>query len=575
MTFEQAAILLLFVGQLVIFALDRFRMEVVALGGLFLGVLIGLVPGSGAFAGFANPAFITVLEILLIVPVLGRSGLLNRLAARLPAARLGESGVLGVLCLATAGISAFMNNIGALALMIPVVTSVCQVARIDRRRVLMPVSFAALLGGLCSVIGTPANLLVSQQLEQQTERGFAFFDIAYAGVPAALAGLAAIIWWTRKVLAREFPEEKLSQPPRLVVTEIMVANGSPLAGLSVADFPGRIHALRRNGRNLLFQRAGTKVEPGDEILLSVDLPVLEDWLAENAAQLTAENTADDASSWVEAVVMPESTIVGSHLVTLESFAMRGVTIAAVATQNPRIEGSLGDVRLGIGDILYLRGDKEAIRETAEEADILLLQPREKEPPIERSWISAGAFGFGVLLTAIGLMPPELAFGMVVLVLAATGALNLRRGLAELDWPILIMLAALIPLGLAVEETGAAAVLAEALMTALPSENPLLLIAAVLAMAVIITPFVNNASTAIVLGPIAVSVAHSASLPLEPFLIAVAVGASLDFLTPIGHHNNTVVMGIAGHRFTDFFRAGWPVTLAAYLASLAGIWLAWM
>jgi len=575
MTFEQAAILLLFVGQLVIFALDRFRMEVVALTGLFIGVLLGLVPGGGAFSGFANPAFITVVEILLIVPVLGRSGLLEKVAARLPAARLGESGVLAILCFATAGLSAFMNNIGALALMIPVVTSVCQVTRLDSRRMLMPVSFAALLGGLCSVIGTPANLLVSQQLQQQTGQGFAFFDIAYAGVPAALVGLATIIWWTHKVLARKFPEEELPTPSRLVVTEIKVVEGSPLASVAVPDFPGCIHALRRNGRNLLFQRPGTRVEPDDEILLSIDLLVLEEWLSKGFVKLAEVHSADDRGRWVEAVVMPESTIVGSHLVTLESFAVRGVTIAAVATQNPRIEGSLADVRLGIGDILYLRGHEKAIREAAEEADILLLQPRVQEPSGEGSWISVGIFSAGVLLTAIGLMPPELAFGLVVLVLAATGALNLRKGLAELDWPILIMLAALIPLGLAVESTGAAAVLAQALLATLPSEHPLLLVAAVLAMAVIATPFVNNASTAIALGPIAVSIAHTASLPLEPFLIAVAIGASLDFLTPIGHHNNTVVMGIVGHRFTDFFRAGWPVTLAAYFTSLAAIWFAWM
>ncbi|WP_309084594.1 SLC13 family permease [Chelativorans sp.] len=230
MIFEQAAILLLLAGQLVIFASDRFRMEVVALGGLCLGILLGIVPGETAFLGFANPAFVTVVEILLIVPVLGRSGLLDRLAARLPAETLGHTGVLALLCVITAAISAFMNNIGALALMIPVVSSVCQSARIDRRQVLMPVSFAALLGGLCSIIGTPANLLVSQQLAAQTGEGFAFFDIAYAGVPTAVAGLAAILWWSRKALALPHEKDQTATPSsRLVVSESQSLRGLPCA----------------------------------------------------------------------------------------------------------------------------------------------------------------------------------------------------------------------------------------------------------------------------------------------------------------------------------------------------------
>ena len=181
---------------------------------------------------------------------------------------------------------------------------------------------------------------------------------------------------------------------------------------------------------------------------------------------------------------------------------------------------------------------------------------------------------GVLLAASGLVGTEYAFGLVVLVLAALGSLNLRRALSELDWPILIMLAAMIPLGQAIETTGAAAVIAGYLVALLPEASPLLLLAAVLLLALVVTPFVNNASTAIALGPIAVGIAGAAALPPEPFLMAIAVGASIDFLTPIGHHNNTIVMGLAGYRFIDFLKAGWPLTLTTSLVAVPLLWLFW-
>ena len=273
--------------------------------------------------------------------------------------------------------------------------------------------------------------------------------------------------------------------------------------------------------------------------------------------------------------MPESTLVGSRIRTIEGFAVRGIQVAAVAAQMPRIEGSLADLQLGIGDVLLLRGDEDAVREALEEAELLPLWPRPDKPVAAKPWLPVWAFAGCIVLAASEIAAPELAFGLVVLVLIAAGALNLRRALAELDWPILILLAAMIPLGSAVETAGAAAMMAEGLTSILPGDDAVLLVAAILALGVIITPFVNNASTAIVLGPIAISVATAAGLPPEPFLIAVALGASIDFLTPIGHHNNTIVMGLAGYRFMDFLKAGWPVTLAAFATGIAALWMFWL
>lgn len=574
---EQAAIFLLLAGMLVVFALDRFRTELVALGGLALALLLGLVEPSEAFAGLSHPAFLTVLEVLLIVPVLGRSGILDPLSRRIPRIARSRTGVVAVLCSTTAAISVFMNNIGALALMLPVAASVCRIADIDQRRVLMPLSFAALLGGMCSIIGTPANLIVSNQLAAATGRGFAFFDFAWVGVPATAAGLLMLVLRSRR--GADSGEVAVRRPPpqalRRVVAEIEIPPGSPLAGVPLADIDARVHGLRRGGANQLFQRAGFRSEAGDVLVVSVDLPQLEAWLKSGRALLPDAPDAMPGSDRVEAVVMPESLLVGSRIGTLASLHARGIRVLAVALRTPRIEGSFADLQLSIGDVLYLAGEAQAIDDAVEEAEILPLRSAAaQDGAVAARWFPAVVFAAGIAAAAFGLLALPLAFGAVTLVLAARGDLNLRKGLAELDWPILIMLATMLPLGEAVEATGAAEVLARMLVGVLPWQGPLALALTLLLLAVAITPFVNNASTAIVLGPIAIGMAAGAGVDPAPLLIAVALGSSIDFLTPIGHHNNTVVMGLGGYRFLDFIKAGWPVTLAVVLVSALGLSVVW-
>jgi di/tricarboxylate transporter len=577
MNFEQAAILLLLAGMLIIFAFDRIRMEIVALGGLGIGLALGLVAPAQAFTGFSNPAFVTVVEILLIVQVIRRSGILDPLARRIPEVARSETGILAILCTVTAAISVFMNNIGALALMIPVIASVCRVSGLDQRRVLMPVSFAALLGGLCSIIGTPANLIVSNQLAAATGEGFGFFDYAWVGVPAAFAGLAVLFVWPRQVLGAGVPAPNRLPPQafRTVVAEVEIGPASPFVGAAVSDFEANIHGVRRGGANLLFQRPGTRLQAGDVILVEIGLPRLESWLADGTVTMSAGNRVPAGSDRVEAVIMPESILVGSRISALEGFSSRNIRVVAVATRTARIEGSLADLQLSIGDVLYLSGYRAAIDDAVEEAEILPLWPNPEAAAAERRWGPVLVFAAGIAIAAFNIMPPELAFGLVTLLLAGTGELTLRQALAELNWPILIMLAVMIPLGSAVATTGAAVVMATGLVSILPSDSPIAMSAAMLALAVAITPFVNNASTAIVLGPIAVSVASAVGMAPQSLLIAIALGASIDFLTPIGHHNNTVVMGLAGYRFIDFIRTGWPVTVAVLICAVIFIFAFWI
>ncbi len=581
LTFEQAAIVVLLLVLMIVFALDRFRIELVALAGLAGGLALGLVPAAGVFTGFSNPAVITVAEILLIIQALARSRVVERVSAMVTRLVDGETSALTFLCVVAGFLSVFMNNIGALALILPVAISLSARLGIPIRRMLMPISFATLLGGLCSLIGTPSNLVVSQARAEFVGRPFAFFDLAYVGIPVAVLGIAFLILWAPRRFSflshARSAEQGIRQ--RRLVTEVRLPSASPLIGETASRLEAAagatVHSIVRDGKHV-FGRPGEHVLQVDDILVvEVTTGSLEEARESGILELAHVDGRASEGDTADVVLMPQSIFVGSRIGTLEPLTLRGITVMGVVPQRPRIEGRLADLQLGIGDVLVLEGPEDAIGEVLDEADLLRLSPRDATSPKDSSYTVLIVFAIGVLIAAFGLIPPEIAFGLVVLVLSATGSLRLREGLQSLNWPILIMLASMIPLGTAVETTGAARMLSHALLSLVPASEPIAIVGCMLLVAVLLTPFVNNVSTAVVLSPIAVEVARASNLPADPLLVAVALGASLDFLTPFGHHNNTLVMGMAGYRFIDFPRRGTPLLLVTFVVGLCAISLFWL
>ncbi|WEK47714.1 MAG: SLC13 family permease [Candidatus Andeanibacterium colombiense] len=565
MSFDQLAIVGILLVMLVTYATERFRVELVAMAGLAAGFAFGVVPATGVFRGFATPAVITVAEVLLIVSALSSSRAVDDFARRILARTQSYTAVLAILCGTGAFVSIFMNNIGALALMFPVTLSVCARLNIAPGRMLMPLSFATLLTGTCSLTGTPANLIVNQWMAQETGRGMSYFELAWLGGPVALAGLVwLLIAAPRYFKGMEAAAAPFDSGPVEFLAELTV--GGELAGLTLPEAEDRheiaIHGVYRGGAHVFARRAEIVLQAGDLIVTEG-----------NMAQLDALRDATPAADRVEAVVMPESLAIGSRLGDILAFEERGVRITGLASRRHRVEGRFAELLIGMGDVLVLSGDREAVREAVADSGLLPLSGRRPSAPRSRAITSVAVFGLGVLITAFNLLPTEIAFGGVVLALVLLGNLNLRSALSDMNWSIVLLLACMIPLGTAVEDTGAAAVIANTIAAHLPSATPLMVAATMLLVAVTITPFIDNVSTAVILSPIAAGLSARTGVAVEPLLMAVAIGASLDFLTPFGHHNNTVVMGAAGYRFMDFPRFGVPL-LAVCVAS--GICtLAWL
>lgn len=575
MTLDQIAIITLLVCMFAAYALERFRIELVALSGLATAYLAGLLPLTGVFAGFSNPAVVTVVEILLVVSVLARTRAVESFAVLIVGRAGGERAVMAVLCAVGAAVSVFMNNIGALALMFPVTLSVCTRLGIPPARMLMPLSFATLLGGMCSLTGTPANLVVNEWRIAQTGAGFGYFDLGSVGGPVAVIGIAWLVLVAPRMLRRYGTDAATPESaPGEMLVELRVTPKSPLIGLSPAVVAKRyavdVHRVMREGTHV-FARRDDIVLSGDDVLLAeADLDTVQALEASGAALFVT-----GAAERLEAVVTPESYLIGSRIEDLGGLDEHRVRVIGLASRRRRIEGQFGDLQIGLGDVLLLAGERQALRDAMRDAGLLALLPRKTLGARPDAFRSAAIFALGVIVTAIGLAPPEIAFGGVVLAMALTGSLRLREALQDVNWTIVILLACMIPLGAAVQDTGAARVIANAIVGHLDTTQPWVVTTTVLVLAAAITPFVDNVSVAAVLSPVAAGVASRAGMPVEPLLVAVAIGASLDFLTPFGHHNNTVVMGAAGYRFTDFPRIGLPLVGLSLIVAMSALWLFWL
>lgn len=571
MTFEQGAILAILIAMLVAYATERFRVEIVAMCGLAAGFAVGIVPVTSVFAGFASPAVITVLEILLVVAALADARALDGFARRIVARLRSETGVLAFLCFGGAGLSVFMNNIGALALMFPVAISVCARLGIAPARVLMALSFATLLGGMCSLTGTPANLVVNEWMVEETGRSFGYFELAAVGGPLALAGIAWLVIGAPRVFARfaTGTAPPIDAGPSDFVSERRLPHGSQYAGVRLAGFEQlaglRVHGVIRHGAHVFARRQDIVLADGDVLLIEGNIGRIEE-LGETGDLVPERSSETPEAETLEMVVMPESMLLGSRVEDVEAYAGGGARVVALASRRGRIEGRFTDLPISMGDVIVLSGEREAMRELAAECGMLALSPRRLVRRPRNALTGIGIFGLGVAATALEILPAQIAFGAVVLALALAGHLNLRTALQDVNWGIVILLACMIPLGVAVEHTGAARLIADAMADILPLGEPLVVVLAVLVLAVVVTPFVDNVSTAVVLSPIAAGLATRTGTPVEPLLTAVAIGASLDFLTPFGHHNNAVVMGAGGYRFMDFPRLGAPLTAICLMAA---------
>lgn len=581
MNWDQGIIILLLLATLIAFVSDRWRHDIVALSSLMLAVLLGLVPADGAFDGFSDPAVITVAAVLAISGAVSKSGFIDLLGARLTALTADPRHHLAGICALGMVLSAFMNNVAALTLLLPFVLSTARRFGYAPGYVLMPLSFSCLLGGMITLIGTPPNLLISNYRFAETGARFSMFDFAPVGLALTLAGLLYLIatGWLRKrgIDTGSEPGDDAFDVADYA-TEARVRPESDLTGRTVGtveDARGiSILGVVRNERRLFGRLREQVLAAGDILLLEAETRRLEALVKAGDLDLVKDGPAGSDAATMEVVVTPNSLVLGSTPASIDLPRRFGVKLLAAARQGRRFEGRLAEATLSAGDVLLLEGGTAAMRDAVKALGCLPLAPRALTLSPVRMALPVILFAGAIALAASGLVSTPIAFALCVLAMVLTRVMGPAEALANIDWSVIILLGAMIPVGTALETTGAAGMIAHRVLAISGDAAPFALLAITLIATMAITPVLNNAATVIVMAPIALGVARDLGAAPEAFLMAVAIGASADFLTPFGHHNNTIILGPGRYRFTDYARLGLPLAVIVIVVALAAIPIFW-
>jgi di/tricarboxylate transporter len=587
MTFSQAAVLAILGGMIALFVWNRLRYDLVALLGLVVAVGVGVVPPDKAFDGFRDQIVIIVASALVLSAAISRSGIVQawlRPVTHLMKTAGAQIAVLGTI---VAVLSAFTKNIGALATFLPVAVQISRRNGYSPSRVLMPLSFAALLGGLITLIGTSPNIVVSRLRQELVGQPFAMFDFAPVGIGITLLGLVFLaLGW------RLLPSKATARPERPFeiadyTTEVRVRAGSRMAGRTVADLErladGEIAvvALIREDGQRYVPAGNWSLNPGDLLLLQADPDRLKQIIDDAGLDFAASKKPEDGEDKpgeivaIEAVVTPDSTFVNRALPYLRLRQRHAVNVLALSRSGEMIRERLNRIRFQPGDVVVLEGREEDVNAAMTAMNLLPLAERKLQlGKGRRKYLPVAILAAGMALAVARVVPTEVAFFGAAVLVVATGALPVKDAYESIDWPLIMLLAGLIPVSDALRTTGLTDLFASGLTVAaraMPAYAALLLIMVV---AMLVTPFLNNAATVLVLAPIAAGLAQNLGLRPDAFLMAVAVGAGSDFLTPIGHQCNTLVMGPGGYSFGDYWRLGLPLSIIVAFAGTALIMLVW-
>ena len=616
MSTDQVAICLIIITTFILFVWGRWRYDIVSIVALFTLVLVDKILGgesslliadpSQAFLGFGHPAVVTVATVLIISRALQNSGVVDLIARSVKPFTNNKITHISSLSGVIAILSAFMNNVGALALMLPVTLKTAWEQKRSPSILLMPIAFASILGGMITMIGTPPNIIIASLRKEQQQQilskaisdtnsqaatylenlnivkesyepaAFGLFDFTPVGGIIALLGVCfvALVGW------RLVPKENQKTPSSNslfsldeYVTEIRVLKGSSLIGESIGevnmltgDKLTLIRFINNNGKATSINH-NNKIKENDQFLAMADPSDLKGMMDEYDLRLTKEmryridSLKNDNSTFIEVVVSPESPLLGRGRSYLRRRSSNQLILMAVARQDKPIHKRLGKVKFRVGDVLLLQGPEKEFKNIITSLDLLPLAEREIEVGVfSKVSFALMIFTVSILLSVLSIVPTTVSFAGAILAYVFSGILPIRDLYKNIDWPIIVLLGAMIPLSNALQNTGTTTLIADqvASMTqGLPSWS---IIALVMVITMFMSDIINNAATAMIMGPISVGIAISMGVSMDPFLMSVAIGASCAFLTPIGHQCNALILGPGGYRFSDYWRMGLPLEI---------------
>ena len=590
MTLEQGLVYAVIVLTLVMLALEIWRYDLVALAGMLLLVVLGTISVEEALAGFSHSAVVTIAAVLVVSRGLQNTGVADRVVRWMSVAGNRLAPQLVLLCTLVVLSSAFMNNIAALAIFIPVAVRIARKTDHPASLYLLPMAFSSHFGGLITLIGTPTNLIVSALRVEQGGERFGMFAFAPVGLALSVVGVIfiALVGWHFIPKRKGGTSAQDGVEDADFVTEVQIPSQSALAdqrlrnlrSLTEADL--WVVAIERDGERIASPEGSETILAGDTLLVRAEADALRQFAYDADVEYTESkpiengngNGDGDADGWeqlkanlhaddleiIEDIVSPDSMTVGKTARDLNLRARYGVNLLAISRADEHLRSSVGTTPLKASDVLLVQAHHEEMAETFQTLGLITLAEEEIHLQPRHTVLGLTIFVVALGTATLEILPVPVAMIAAAVAMTMTGLLSLREAYRTVEWPIIVLLGAMLSMGAALEGTGGDQLIADQIVRASAFLSPTILLIIVLLVTMVLSDIVNNAASVVLMGSIAISVAQGLNVSIDPFLVAVAVGGACAFLTPIGHEANVLVFEARGYEFGDYWRLGLPLEL---------------
>jgi len=566
----------------------RWRYDLVAFVALLAALLTGIVPKELAFSGFGHPATVIIALVLIVSRGLSNSGAIEMVARHLVDASRKLATHITVMAGLAASLSALMNNVAALALLMPVDMQAAKKAGRSPSLSLMPLSFASILGGMITLIGTPPNIVIAEFRGDALGEPYRMFDFAPVGLACAIVGVAyvALIGWRLLPKDRQAKDAgKESFELADYITEVRVPEGSSAIGKRVRDLDDiaaksdvEIIGLIRRGRRLPGLARVVEIRADDILVVEASPDSLEEALGNLELQYVGKGEGqlgDDDLVLSEAVVQDSSRLDGRSAMSLRLLYRYRVALVGVSRRGERFSDNVRKLVLQPGDVLLLLGGEDRINDVTGRLGLLPLADRgQRVIQRDKAWWAVGIFAAAITVASFGWVYLPIALGCATALYVLFNIVPIRDVYTSIEWPVIVLLGSMIPIGGALQSTGGTALIANGIVDISAGYSPVVVLTLLIIVTMTLSDVMNNTATAVIAAPIAVEIATRLEVSPDPFLMGVAVAASCAFLTPIGHKNNTLIMGPGGYRFGDYWRMGLPLEILIIVVSVPAIITFW-
>ena len=582
-------ILLFFVFVFLIWG--RWRYDLIAFSALLIAAGAGVVPAHDIFSGFGHPAVVIIALVLIVSRGLSNSGAIELLSRYLISGSRKLASHIGIMAGFAAVLSAVMNNVAALALLMPLDMQAAAKAKRSPALSLMPLSFASILGGMITLIGTPPNIVIAEYRASVMGEAYSMFDFAPVGLAVAIVGVAyvALIGWRLIPVARG-QHDTARELSHLgdYLAEVKVPEQSPAIGQKVRDLDDitaehevEIVGLIRRGERQPGRARRVEIRKNDTLVLSAVPGAIEAVVGALKLQYARKNNTEggvftsDDTSLLEVVVPEGARIDGRSARSLRLMYRHGVTLLGVSRQGKRFAKRVQELEIQAGDILLLLGNNEKLDDIAHWLGCLPLAERGLQvTQRKKATLAVGIFASAVILASLGVLYLPVALGIAVVLMVLTGIMPLRQLYESVEWSVIVLLGSMIPIGMALESSGGTGLIASGIVNAAADLSPAAVMVILMIVTMTLSDVMNNVATAVIAAPIGFNIANTLGVNPDPFLMCVAVAASCAFLTPIGHKNNTLIMGPGGYRFGDYWRMGLPLEILVIVVGAPAILWFW-